>query len=634
MTAPGLVGRRARLLLVAAVLAMCLAGSVSIRASAQTLQAAAPVARSDVLTRPRFAVIVAPQPAESSSRAATAQADAEALSRRLREIGFEVRTVGPAGRPELARSLRDVAGQVPTGAEVVVLVLGQTFGGADDVFLLPAGTPYDLAARPASLETEAIRLGDILRRLAERRPAELVVVADECRPVVGAHCPLDAAVASSDASIVAAERTDPLGGGTPVAAQASLREPLLRAMVTEGQSFLALYEALRSGLARTDLAALASSRLSSSFQFLPSGFFRGLRTECNRVDPALDAASVRNLPLDPLVRACQAALATYPSSEFFRSQLGAAQEQQAFQRGASGCDRLAAAGYRSAYPAGRFRAVVDEVAAGCERQDEQRRQDEARRREQEEEAAYRRAVVSCADRREAAGYVGRYSAGRYRSAVDSFVRDCEAADRQREAEARQREQQQRQEAALREAEEQRQRDEAQRRRDQERQSQAARALMGSRTGWTASYAISLLHIEPGDADKFTPDGLVTTFLKPNSLYDGKVDFFIQTGENKQCQAANEWTDRVLSRNRPRYERRGSIPITGQLGFFQKGPAFKGDPGVSFIDVVLIPREDPNMFVHLGVQYPAADEDKWRDEFFRVVASFRLTSSGLIRGSCR
>ena len=167
----------------------------------------------------------------------------------------------PAPRPELVRSLRDVAAGIPAGADIAVLALGTALGGSEDVFLAPASRS-DLAGRPELLETEAIRLGDLLRRLADRRPRELVAVVNECRPTLNSHCPLDGAVGASGASLVAAERVDTRGSGAPVAAQASLRDPLLRATTQEGRSFLQFFEALGAGLAR-GFAAFASSPVSA-----------------------------------------------------------------------------------------------------------------------------------------------------------------------------------------------------------------------------------------------------------------------------------------------------------------------------------------------------------------------------------
>lgn len=626
------------------VVAIAIAAAMALSSAAAQNRASERPFRNAAVTRPRIAIVLATQPPEASSRAAIAARDAEALARRLREIGFEVRTIGPAPRPELARTVRDVAAEVPAGADVAVLAMGQSLGGADDVFLPPAGTSPDLVGRPDFLDTQAIRLGDLLRHIADRRPADLVAVVDECRPVSGARCPLDETVGASGASLIAAERRSARGSNGPVASQSSLRDPLLRATATEGQSFLQVYDALQSALARTDLTVLASSRLSSTFSFIPAGYFRGLGTECNRVDPAADPAAIRALSLEPLLAACQAALDAHPYSEFFRAQLGAAKEQQSLQRALASCDRVAASTYRAAYPAGRYRVIVDDVVTDCERRETDRQRDEARRRDQEEEALFRGAVVSCGDRRDAIAYGTRYPSGRFRTPVDSFLRDCQAADRQRMVEAQQREQerqeaarreQERQEAARREQDDRRRRDyDDQRRREQEQQALVARAPISSRAGWTATYATALMHVDPNGADAFTPDGLITTFLKPNSPYGGKVDFFIQAGENKQCQTANAWAERVLSRNRPQITQATGISIAGQRAFFQKGTSFKGDPSTSFIDIVLIPREDPNMFVHLGVQYPAEEEDKWRDEFFRVVASYSLSPSGLIRGRCR
>lgn len=376
----------------------CLLAAAAGRALAAPpgLQMQPPSARSEAVTRPRIAILLVPQPASTSTRAALALADEEAISRQLRELGFEVWTQGPGTRPELARSVREMSARVPEGADVVVLTLGAVFSGPDDVFLVPAGSSADSGSpNPALLEADGLRLGDLLRRLAERRPRDLVVIVDECRPTSSEHCPLDQIAAQASASIVAAERAsaDRSGASGPMAALASLRDPMLRAALREGQTFLGFHDALRSALAGTDLAVVASARLSTSFSFIPTGFFAGMRTECGRLDPNAEATAVRALALDPLVRACETSQASYPYATFFASQLAAAREQRAFQRAVASCeDRLAASTYLSGFPAGRFRGVVEALGQDCERRrleqiaDRQRQQDHAdeqRRREDE-----------------------------------------------------------------------------------------------------------------------------------------------------------------------------------------------------------------------------------------------------------
>jgi hypothetical protein len=390
MTPPARTGQRWRPLILAIALGLSAVDGAHAAAPGLAIQAAA--MRSSAATGQRIALLIVPQTAASSGRAATAHADEEVYRKRLRDIGFDVWTLGPADRPQLERGLRDAAGRLPEDAQVAVFVLGPSLGGGDDIYLMPQDAPFDTGQRPNLLESEGVRLSDVLRRVAQRRPRDLVAVVDECQPAAGGRCDFDAAAGSARASLIGGERSGRRGSsGAPLAGRTSLRDAMLAAMAQEGETFLQSFETLQRGLAGSDLEPRASSALTTSFAFLPQGFFAGLRTDCNAIDPNADAAALRTANLDSAIRACETMTGTYPYARPFEARLQAGREQRAYQRAVASCDDpTSTASYNASYPAGRFRALVDTFALSCAQarervNEERRRQDEERRRREENE---------------------------------------------------------------------------------------------------------------------------------------------------------------------------------------------------------------------------------------------------------
>ncbi|MFC6744671.1 hypothetical protein ACFQFG_06670 [Methylobacterium persicinum] len=196
----------ARARLVCAAAAFVVLGAMEGQAASPGLAIQSAAARSSAATGQRIALLVVPQPASAGGRAATAHADEEAYRKRLRDIGFDVWTFGPADRPQLERGLREAAGRLPEEAQVAVFVLGPTVGGVDDIHLIPQDAPSDIGQRPTMLDSEGVRLSDVMRRIAQRRPRDLVAVIDECQAASGARCDFDAAVGNSGASLIGGER--------------------------------------------------------------------------------------------------------------------------------------------------------------------------------------------------------------------------------------------------------------------------------------------------------------------------------------------------------------------------------------------------------------------------------------------
>ncbi|MET7248001.1 hypothetical protein ABZT49_32075 [Methylobacterium sp. EM32] len=590
----------------ATALALVLCGLVPSLLPVAGAEAAAPglalqqqAVRSSAVTVPRVALLIVSQPAASGARTALAHADEEAYRKRLRDLGFEVWTIGAADRPLLDRALRDAAGRLPEEAQVAVFVLGPSLGGADDLYLVPADAPADAAQRPEMLEAEGLRLSDLLRRIARRRPRDLVAVVDECQPAPGGRCDLDAAAGPSGASLIGAERAARRGGsGTPLAGRASLREPMLAAMAQEGETFLQSYATLRRGLADSDLEPRASGTLSTSFAFLPQGFFSGLRTDCNRIDPNAEPTSLRGQNLDPALRACEAMVATYPYARTFEDRLQAGREQRAYQRATASCeDGAAIAAYAAAYPAGRFRPLVDTFGLDCGRARE--RQDEARRRQEDE-----------------------------------------ARRRQDEERSRQDEARRRQEELERQMAEARRVQEEQRRRDEERRQQAAqqRTTIGSNAGWTLNYSTALLEVSPLMNDQYDPQKESYTTIWYSRQHGQQVMMYVQVSPNQRCGSAQQFITEQIRPRRGQVTRAQEVTSAPlRTGFVLEGRGTAIAQGNfddrSFYDFASVRRDDRSTITNVGGRFPAEYGELYRAELLRMMNSMQLPNRDIFANRC-
>ncbi|MFF9549873.1 hypothetical protein [Methylobacterium fujisawaense] len=592
MAPPARTGRRWRRLAAATALGLAAATGGHAASPGLTVQAAA--ARSSAVTGQRIALLIVPQAAASGGRAATANADEEAYRKRLRDIGFEVWTLGPADRPQLDRGLREAVGRLPEDAQVAVFALGPTIGGADDIYLMPQDTPADAGQRPGLLDSEGVRLSDVLRRIARRRTRELVVVIDECQSAAGGRCDFDAAAGSSGASVMGGERAGRrTASGAPIAGRASLRDPMLAAMAQEGETFLQSRETLKRGLAGSDLEPRASGALTTAFAFIPQGFFAGLRTECNKIDPNAEPAALRGVNLDPAIRACETMTGTYPYARPFEDRLQAGREQRAYQRAVASCDDpTATASYSASYPAGRFRALVDTFAVECgrtrDRQDEARRQqaDEARRQEE--------------DRR----------------------RRQEEMDRQWADARRQREQ-----------DEQRRLDEERRQRELQQ-----RTTVGSASGWTLNYSTNLLEISPLANDQFDPQKQTYTTIWHSRQHGEQVVMYVQVSPNERCGSAQQFITEQIRPRRSQISRAQEVNTSPvRAGFVLEGRGTAVAQGSfddrSFYDFATIRRDDRSTITNIGGRFPAEFSDLYRAELLRMMNSMQLPGRDVFNNRC-
>lgn len=337
----------------------------------------------------RVALMITPSPPTAGPVWAMAHGEAREDEQMFARLGFRVISIGPSNRVDLVRTLRAAGDLIPLGAEVVVIARGIAVAAHRDIFLLPSDTAVPVAS--AALETDAVRLGDLVRRLASRAPAALVVLVNECHGAEAASaCPTDILSDLPVSLLVLAPR-----GATSTGAR-SIRTKLADAIRSEGTGLTEFSGRFGTTLSGTEPAFRAGPLRHPGFAFMPDGFHAALIHPCNTVNREADAVAAREVRGQPLIGECENASRLWPSAHF-QQQLVALREQAAFRQAVTRCsDEIASKSYQLAYPSGRYLAAVAAFRASCEATGaeerrkaeirEQQRQEELRRREAEARA--------------------------------------------------------------------------------------------------------------------------------------------------------------------------------------------------------------------------------------------------------
>ena len=376
--------RTARRSIHPAVLGALAAASLTCAAPAAVAQTGmqAPAVRNTALPGRDAVVVVGLSPTQPA-RATVAATDAEAIARRLLALGFSTTVIRAGTRPELDTKVREIADRFAGGGELAVFVLGRTLSTEDDIWIVPGDAPAEIEVRTDKLPTEAIRLSDLLRRSARQAPRSVAVVIDECVPVGKQQdCAIAPASRAADSAaelgMIATTRIlTPPANGKPLAGRASAGDAIVAAMTREGASLLDFYQLLSRELEGSNLATRSSVSLSASFAFWPNRYFSQLPLACNAVDSAASIEMIKSASLDPVAEDCRKATQTWPFVTAFADKLATVTEQAAAKAAVAGCQAPEKAqDYIRTYPTGRWRADVEQVASGCQRQAEAQRQAE------------------------------------------------------------------------------------------------------------------------------------------------------------------------------------------------------------------------------------------------------------------
>jgi len=190
----------------------------------------------------------------------TPVADADAISRTLRSLGFEVVTHADLDARQMKRAIDDFHARLSAGGVGLFYFAGHGFRVHDDTLL----APVDADPRaPAGLVAKGIALRDVLAGMAPARPGRLnLVILDSCRnsPFTGAIS--DAAEALPDDTLVAYAAA-PGGFAADGTTAGKFTEALLRTVAVSGAG---VEHALRHAAAMVarDTAGAQTPRISSS----------------------------------------------------------------------------------------------------------------------------------------------------------------------------------------------------------------------------------------------------------------------------------------------------------------------------------------------------------------------------------
>ncbi|WP_457093703.1 hypothetical protein [Microvirga sp. P5_D2] len=263
-------------------------------------------------------------------------------------------------------------------------------------------------------------------------------------------------------------------------------------------------------------------------------------------------------------------------------------------------DRLSTAAYGTAYPAGRFRSIVDSFALDCDRQrDRQIQEAELRRREE---------------------------ADRQQREIDEQRRWEEADRRQREEEARRQEETRRQ----RELDELRRQEEARR--------PNGRAVARSASGWELNYANGMLEIDPLTNDHFDAQRNTYNTVWRSRLHGEEVAIYVQVSVNRRCRDARQYALEQIAPRRVQVTR--SQEMTGapvRLGYILEGRGTRrvgaSPDDHAFLDFISVRRDDRSTITHIGGRFPVEHSEMYRAELLRMMNSMQLPPSDIYTHQC-
>jgi hypothetical protein len=550
----------------------------------------------------RLAIILVTQPTGTTPRVGVAHADADLYRDTLRELGFEVITIGPAARPILERQMREVAARVPAGGEAAVFVLGSAVSWNDDLYLLPADIAAELASNPRLLPTEGVSLEAFMRRAMNSGPKHLVALVDECRPATGDEACGFGKVSETNASVIVAQRRAITSSGQPAPATRSVLQSVDPLMKTEGLSFLQLHARLRERVQNTPITLLATPTLANDFAFLPRDFFSRVRSICNDIDPNASVDAIRRTNLDPMIAACDRALQTWRYATRFSQLKDIAVEQNAFKRAIASCnDRPAAEAYLSTYATGKYRVQVSQHVTNCT---------PATPPQPERPHASLPAEKLC------------------RSALDPGLNNWDPNPAYREfvIEANVRGLTVAQCVQIV-------------RPQQAQPQQPVRTNHLSRAGWTGSFNLNDFYIDPQGDNIYEPQReSYRTVLKSRRQVGGEeAVIFVEVSSNQRCFRPSQYANETLGRNRIQRLRFDDRSNQSWFHFYVESSGFRaGNQVRDFMvyDLISTRRLDASSLFHVGARGPRELNGLLRTEFEAIIRSLNYPASGPFNDRCR
>lgn len=297
--------------------------------------------------QPRLALIIANSQYQSVTDLPNAANDSDLMADTLERIGFDVTVVEDADRTGFAAALETFSNSVPEGAIVLVYYSGHGIQAHGENYLIPV----DAAPRQIEdLASISIAASDLLRDIAQAKPAASILILDACRdnpfregPVSG----LPAGMASIEVSLsnnLVAFSTSPgkVAYDGAVEADGAGNSPYTKALaaslVEPGLSIESVFKRARSQvIGDTGYAQIPweNSSLTQEIFLIPGGqagandldncdLLAGHPTDPQRVHAGVAYQLLRPAVAIP---ACREALSREPDNPRFLTQLARALEK-------------------------------------------------------------------------------------------------------------------------------------------------------------------------------------------------------------------------------------------------------------------------------------------------------------------
>jgi len=129
----------------------------------------------------RIALVIGNDNYEEISKLEKAVNDADAVSKKLREIGFEVVTAKDIGRRGMSRAVRQFEKQIQPGDLALFYYAGHGFSVSGQDFLLPVDIPQAGPGDESLVRDEAFLTNDLADRFLKAGAKTAILVLDACR---------------------------------------------------------------------------------------------------------------------------------------------------------------------------------------------------------------------------------------------------------------------------------------------------------------------------------------------------------------------------------------------------------------------------------------------------------------------
>lgn len=158
-----------------------LSQQLTVLAIATILLAATLVQDASSATQRRIALVIGNDNYEEISKLEKAVNDADAVSAKLRSIGFEVVTAKDIGRRGMSRVVRDFEKQIQPGDLALFYYAGHGFSVSGQDYLLPVDIPQAGPGDESLVRDEAFLTNDLADRFLKAGAKTAVLILDACR---------------------------------------------------------------------------------------------------------------------------------------------------------------------------------------------------------------------------------------------------------------------------------------------------------------------------------------------------------------------------------------------------------------------------------------------------------------------